>query len=98
VPGASHRAPVLARADGARADDRPQRDLGNWIAIYGFAQIYDGTTVFDGIGPGWSLAVEARCYLLLPVFAILARRLTIGGSWLRGELAGIAILIRQFRL
>ena len=61
--------------------------------FYSFTQIYENTLLLDGIDQAWSLAVEARCYLMLPIWAIIARRLTLGGSWLAGELAGIAFLV-----
>jgi peptidoglycan/LPS O-acetylase OafA/YrhL len=39
-------------------------------------QNYDPATIITGIGPAWSLAVEAVFYLLLPVLAAGALRLT----------------------
>lgn len=41
----------------------------DWWHYYGFMQIYDTVTEFQGLKPAWSLCVEVSFYILLPVFA-----------------------------
>jgi peptidoglycan/LPS O-acetylase OafA/YrhL len=55
-----------------------------WPRFYSFTQIYwaDSTTL--GIGPVWTLCVEATFYLALPLIALGVARL---GPSVRGELA-----------
>jgi peptidoglycan/LPS O-acetylase OafA/YrhL len=69
----------------------------DWLPIYTQTQIYTDTPL-AGIAPTWSLAVEARCYLFLPLFALLARRLRLRGSWVAGELAVIGLVILVFEV
>jgi peptidoglycan/LPS O-acetylase OafA/YrhL len=65
---------------------------GDWWRYYFFLQAYSSRTLVRGIPPAWSLTVEVSFYLLLPVWAILVRRLTdaFRASWLRSELLGLA--------
>jgi peptidoglycan/LPS O-acetylase OafA/YrhL len=68
---------------------------GEWWKYYGFLQVYSNTTYLQGIGPTWSLATEMAFYLVLPLFALVASRVTRGarmGVWLRRELALLAVL------
>jgi len=58
-------------------------------------QIYWSDTVFRGIVPSWSLATELAFYLLIPVWALLIRRLVIsrrGRSRVLVDLAGCGVL------
>ncbi len=67
----------------------------DWWKYYGFLQVYSNTTYLQGIGPTWSLATEMAFYLVLPVFALVAARLTRGARlavWLRRELALLGLL------
>ncbi|MGN6871166.1 MAG: acyltransferase family protein [Solirubrobacteraceae bacterium] len=43
---------------------------------YGLSQIYEPHTLFSGLGVAWSLCAEVTFYLVLPLFAWLAARLT----------------------
>jgi peptidoglycan/LPS O-acetylase OafA/YrhL len=55
---------------------------------YGFLQVYDPGTAFKGIPQAWTLCVEVGFYVLLPLWALLMRRVPSGSdrAWLRGEL------------
>ena len=67
-----------------------------WWVYYGFLQSFQLHVADGGLGPAWSLSVEASFYLLLPAFAILMRYLgREGGQWIRHELTflGLASLI-----
>jgi peptidoglycan/LPS O-acetylase OafA/YrhL len=69
----------------------------NWLPIFTLTQIYTDRPL-QGIGAAWSLAVEVRCYLFLPIFALIARRLYLRGSWVAGELAVIGAVIVLFEV
>lgn len=43
--------------------------------FYGLVQTWIPGETFKGLAPAWSLSVEAAFYLLLPLYALLARRL-----------------------
>jgi peptidoglycan/LPS O-acetylase OafA/YrhL len=60
-------------------------------AYFGLLQIYNPNTAQGGINPAWTLCVEVTFYVLLPLWAMLMRRLprTTG---LRGELTALAAL------
>jgi peptidoglycan/LPS O-acetylase OafA/YrhL len=49
---------------------------GDWWRYYFFLQIYSQRTMLSGIPVAWTLAVEASFYVLLPVWAMLATRVT----------------------
>ena len=58
------------------------------LVYFGFLQVYDKETIVGGIGPAWTLCIEVTFYAVLPLFAVLARR--VGGSFLRSELGLLA--------
>lgn len=47
---------------------------GDWWVYYGFLQIYELDTFFLGIQQSWSLCVEATFYLVLPLYALVLRK------------------------
>ncbi len=57
----------------------------DWWRYYLFLQLYSKNTVAAGIPVAWTLCVEVSFYLVLPVWAIAARR------W-RGELGPLAVV------
>jgi len=59
---------------------------------YGFLQIYDKSTITNGIGQAWTIAVEASFYIMLPIWAFLMRRVafTTRRGFLVTELVGLA--------
>ena len=68
---------------------------GDWWVYYGFAQIYDVRHILGGIGPAWSLCIEATFYLVLPFFAIAMARAHAARpreQAIRLELAVLALL------
>jgi peptidoglycan/LPS O-acetylase OafA/YrhL len=58
-----------------------------------FLQNYSAQTIFTGIGPAWSLAVEAVFYALLPLLALLAMWLVARGRRARGALLAPVVLL-----
>lgn len=68
---------------------------GEGIArFYGLAQVYDSDTIDKGIGQAWTVCIELTFYLLLPVWALTARRprWTTTKGFARSELAPLALL------
>ncbi|MEY2517390.1 MAG: hypothetical protein QOJ89_4748 [bacterium] len=76
VPGIASVVPELGKVDAKNA----------WI-FYGFLQVYDGDLAIAGIGQAWTMCCEVAFYALIPVFALLVRRLGAGPKRLRLELA-----------
>jgi peptidoglycan/LPS O-acetylase OafA/YrhL len=70
-----------------------ERFSDRWWQLYLLGQDFDPGTTFAGIGPAWSLAIEATFYLLLPLYALLlGRRLGLVGELvLLGVLAVLAV-------
>jgi peptidoglycan/LPS O-acetylase OafA/YrhL len=58
---------------------------GDWWRYYFFLQLYSSDTMGRGIPVAWTLCVEVSFYLLLPFWALAARRM-------RAELVGLALL------
>lgn len=52
-------------------------DLTVWLANLSLTQIYVPLTLSPGLTQMWSLSVEVTFYLVLPVLALLARRLPV---------------------
>jgi peptidoglycan/LPS O-acetylase OafA/YrhL len=82
---------------------------GEWWRYYFFLQGYSERTVNSGIPVAWTLTVEVAFYVLLPLWALLLRRVgSLAGShrWLATELwmlapmaaCGIAIQVAASRL
>jgi peptidoglycan/LPS O-acetylase OafA/YrhL len=68
---------------------------GDWWRYYFFLQLYSSRTINAGIPVAWTLCVEVSFYLLLPVWAMLVRRVRIGSgpnTWLRSELISLGLL------
>ena len=66
-----------------------------WWQFYLLGQIYDPHTTFAGIGPAWSLCIEASFYAVLPLYALAAARLLRGAPparAVRDELAALGLL------
>jgi peptidoglycan/LPS O-acetylase OafA/YrhL len=73
----------------------------NLWTFYGLSQVYNGRTLFQGLGVAWSLCVEVTFYAFLPLFAWLIARRGRGGDrgasvrvqlvWIAG--AGAASLV-----
>ena len=63
-------------------------------AYFGFAQVYDSSTALGGISAAWSLCVEVTFYALLPLWAMLLRRIPCrsSGAFLRSELLALTAL------
>jgi peptidoglycan/LPS O-acetylase OafA/YrhL len=58
---------------------------GDWWRYYFFLQLYSDDTMGRGIPVAWTLCVEVSFYLLLPFWALAARRM-------RAELGGLAVI------
>ncbi len=60
---------------------------GDFWRYYGFLQLYDDDTFGRGIPVAWTLCVEVTFYLLLPLWALMARR------WrFRGDLVALGVV------
>jgi peptidoglycan/LPS O-acetylase OafA/YrhL len=69
----------------------------HWWRFYSFTQIYWGSSVVQGIGPAWTLCIEATFYVALPFLAAGIARLRPS---VRGEIAllvAIAVATLVFR-
>jgi peptidoglycan/LPS O-acetylase OafA/YrhL len=71
--------------------------------FYGFLQIYDKDTAFEGLGQCWTLCVEVAFYAFLPLWAWFVRRVAPGRSlgaelWLLAGLAGVGVLYKALVL
>jgi len=65
----------------------------DWWRFYGFLQIYDPATQFQGLRPAWSLCVEISFYAALPLYALALRKVLAGrriGLQVRIEIALLA--------
>jgi peptidoglycan/LPS O-acetylase OafA/YrhL len=58
---------------------------GDWWRYYFFLQLYSNDTMGRGIPVAWTLCVEVSFYLLLPFWALAARRMRL-------ELVGLALI------
>jgi peptidoglycan/LPS O-acetylase OafA/YrhL len=59
--------------------DADHASLTVWLANLTLTQIYVPLTLTGGLTQMWSLSVEVGFYLALPILALLARRLPVGG-------------------
>lgn len=61
------------------------------VSYFGFLQTYDSETLLGGISAAWTLCVEVAFYALLPLWALLLRRVPARSSagFLRSELLGL---------
>jgi peptidoglycan/LPS O-acetylase OafA/YrhL len=60
----------------------------DYLAYYGFVQIYWRSRTLGGIVPAYSLAIEVSFYVFLPFYSAAVRRVASIGA----ELAGVAVL------
>lgn len=49
--------------------DHIGHDLGSFLAVYGFAQVYGTQHQWMGLGQAWSLCTEMSFYLMLPLYS-----------------------------
>jgi peptidoglycan/LPS O-acetylase OafA/YrhL len=68
--------------------------LGQLPALYGFAQVYDPSTVLAGLAPAWSLDCEVLYYALIPlvVLAVLALPAANQSQRLSRQITALALL------
>ncbi|MBN9634180.1 MAG: acyltransferase, partial [Actinobacteria bacterium] len=64
-------------------------DLTVWLANLTLTQVYVPLTLTAGLTQMWSLAVEVSFYLVLPLLALLARRLPV--DWRVSAIAVLAV-------
>src|SRR5207237_4074846 len=62
------------------------------VAYFGFLQVYDSQTLLGGISAAWTLCVEVTFYAMLPLWAMLLRRVPCRSErgFLRSELLALA--------
>jgi peptidoglycan/LPS O-acetylase OafA/YrhL len=68
---------------------------GDWWRYYGYLQLYSSHARGSGIQVAWTLCVEVTFYLVLPLWAILLRRLpgaATNRGFLRSELSALAVV------
>lgn len=65
-------------------------DLTVWVANLSLTQIYVPLTLTAGLTQMWSLSVEVSFYLVLPLLALLARRLPVRARI--GAIVAVAVL------
>jgi peptidoglycan/LPS O-acetylase OafA/YrhL len=65
------------------------------LTYFGLLQNYTHSTISGGLPQAWTLVIEAAFYVLLPVWALIMRRLPARGerAVLRSELWGVAVLV-----
>jgi peptidoglycan/LPS O-acetylase OafA/YrhL len=61
-----------------------------WLANVSLTQVYVPLTLTAGLTQMWSLSVEVTFYLVLPILAVLAARLPVGGRV--PAIAGLAVV------
>ena len=67
---------------------------GDWLAYFGFAQVYDPEIQFSGLSQAWTLNVEIAFYALLPLWALALSRVPFRGTrgFIGTELVALAAL------
>jgi peptidoglycan/LPS O-acetylase OafA/YrhL len=68
----------------------------DWWRFYGLVQIYQNQTLFQGLGPAWSLCVEVSFYLALPLLAVGMHRLVArrsGAAVFRAQLLAFGVVV-----
>lgn len=85
---------LLLGRSGEAATTTPVFSARGVLAYFGFAQVYDSSTLLGGISAAWSLCVEVTFYMLLPLWAMGMRRLRCrsNGVFIRSELLALAAL------
>jgi peptidoglycan/LPS O-acetylase OafA/YrhL len=85
---------LLLGPSGESASASPVFTPSGVITYFGFLQVYDADTLLGGISAAWTLCVEVSFYAMLPLWALLMRRLPCGSRdrFLRTELLGLAVL------
>jgi peptidoglycan/LPS O-acetylase OafA/YrhL len=64
---------------------------GHWWIYYGFGHIYSEQTYLHGLGVAWSLCTEMAFYLVLPLYAWLAVKVSARLGLVRGELLALGV-------
>lgn len=64
------------------------------ITYFGFLQVYDGSTITNGIGQAWTLDIEIAFYVFLPIWALVIRRIPwrTERGFLATELGALAVI------
>ena len=73
--------------------DLPTNAIG-WVALFGFGQIYVPGGEFWAIFAAWTLGVEMAFYLVLPLLALLYRRVAQAfGTSVRDRMIGVYVMV-----
>ena len=71
----------------------PTNAIG-WVALFGFGQIYVPGGEFWAIFAAWTLGVEMAFYLVLPLLALLYRRVAQAfGTSVRDRMIGVYVMV-----
>jgi peptidoglycan/LPS O-acetylase OafA/YrhL len=65
------------------------------LTYFGFAQIYQASTIGGGIAPAWTLGLELTFYAMLPIWAAMLRRVPARGprEALRVQIIALFVLV-----
>jgi peptidoglycan/LPS O-acetylase OafA/YrhL len=85
---------LLVGASGEALTATPVFSARGALAYFPLLQVYDSHTLLGGISAAWTLAVELSFYALLPLWAMVLRRVPCksSGGFLRTELLALCAL------
>ena len=85
---------VLVGKSGEAATATPVFSVHGALAYFPLTQAYDSDTLLGGISAAWTLSVELSFYVLLPLWAMLLRRVPCSSprEFLRSELVALGAL------
>lgn len=85
---------LLVGASGEAGTATEVFSLRGVFSYFGFLQVYDPDTLLGGISAAWTLCVEVTFYAMLPLWALLMRRIPARSTshFVRTEFLGLAVL------
>jgi peptidoglycan/LPS O-acetylase OafA/YrhL len=89
IPGYWFALTILALWPGSRWTSDVFSD--RWWIYYGFGHIYSERTYLHGVGVAWSLCTEMAFYLVLPLYAWVALKVSARLGLVRGELLALGV-------
>lgn len=83
---------ILVGRSGEAATATPVFSAQGVFTYFPLLQVYDSDTLLGGISAAWTLAVEVSFYAMLPLWALLMRRIPCGSrrQFVRTELLALA--------
>lgn len=85
---------VLVGKSGEAVTATPVLSVHGALAYFPLMQVYDSNTLLGGISAAWTLSVELSFYVMLPLWAMLLRRVPCNSprEFLRSELVALGAL------